>query len=324
MQGRITRSEFQTPWWLSSPHAQTLWPKFTTPGISAALTRERLELEDGDFLDLCWVGGDSGPLVIVFHGLEGSIESHYAMNVMNCIHERGWRGVFVHFRGCSGEYNRLKRNYHSGETGDIALVIGEMHRRYPGVPLAAVAYSLGGNALLKFLGEASPSNHLACAVCVSVPFLLDNGARRLEKGFSRIYQHYLIGRLHRKMKEKYAGEKFGVKTAGIEKMNTFRLLDDAYTAPIHGFDGVDDYYQRCSSRQFMKHITTPTLVIHAEDDPFLTPGAIPAENELGSGVTLELSKGGGHVGFIEGKYPWAASNWLSRRIPEFLDGYMET
>ena len=288
------------------------------------MQHERLELPDGDFLELCWTGKNEGPLVLVIHGLEGSIHSPYAKLMMAGIEAQGWRGVFMHFRGCGEQYNRLKRNYHSGDTGDIAFVLETLQTRFPQTALAAIAFSLGGNALLKYLGETGGNNPLQTAVCVSVPFLLNVGAVRLEKGFSRLYQRYLIGKLQKKMKEKYAGNKFDVRTDGIEGLVTFRQIDNEYTAPIHGFRDVDDYYEKSSSRQYMKHITTPTLVIHSLDDPFLLPDAVPTVEELGSGVTLELSKGGGHVGFIDGKYPWRARHWLGKRVPEFLSHYLET
>ena len=144
--GKVTSSSFQAPWWLKNCHAQTLWPRLNSPSALNIYRQERLELPDGDFVDLCWTPGQSGPLVAVFHGLEGSIDSPYASAIMAAIHERGWRGVFMHFRGCSGEFNRLDRNYHSGDTGDIAFLLATLEKRYPGTAIAAIAYSLGGNA----------------------------------------------------------------------------------------------------------------------------------------------------------------------------------
>lgn len=321
--GKITTSHFQAPWWLANPHAQTLWPQIFPATRPRTLVKERLELDDGDFLDLCWCGAGNGPVVMVFHGLEGSIDSPYAREMMTAIEEQGWRAVFMHFRGCSEEFNRLDRNYHSGDTGDIAFLIQTLHERFPGTPLAAVAYSLGGNALLKFLGESSAMNHLSVAVSVSVPFLLNVGAERLEQGFSRIYQRHLVGRLQKKMKAKYRGRNLQLKLDDIDALNTFRLFDDRITAPLHGFEDVDDYYTRSSSRQFLKHIQTPTLIIHSMDDPFLTLDAVPAEEELGAGVTLELSAEGGHVGFISGKYPWQTKSWLRHRVPQYLKTYLD-
>lgn len=321
--GKITTSRFQAARWLPGPHAQTIWPQLFRHQQTFVLTPERLELPDGDFVDLCWTPKKSGPIVAVFHGLEGSINSPYALGIMAAIQEHGWRGVFMHFRGCSDEFNRLDRNYHSGDTGDIAHLIKILHERQPDTPLAAVAYSLGGNALLKYLGECPGRHNLAAAVAVSVPFLLGVGADRLDQGLSKIYQRHLIGRLQKKMKAKYRGRQPGISIDQLDKLTTFRLFDDQITALLHGFIDVDDYYNRCSSRQYLAHIDTPTLIIHSLDDPFMTPAAIPTADELGPQVCLELSDKGGHVGFIGGKYPCQASYWLEQRIPEFFTDYLD-
>ncbi|MBT7951440.1 MAG: hydrolase [Gammaproteobacteria bacterium] len=319
----MTTSSFKAPWWLSGRHAQTLYPQ-VFPGQQALdLLPERLELPDGDFVDLCWTRNTSGPVIAVFHGLEGSISSPYANSIMTAIQNRGWRGVFMHFRGCSNEFNRLDRNYHSGDTVDIAYLIKTLSQRFPETPVAAVGYSLGGNALLKYLGEYPQLNSLSAAVAVSVPFLLNVGAERLNQGFSKVYQRHLIGRLKKKMKAKYRQRKAPISLDKVDSLNTFRLFDNQITAPLHGFRDVDDYYDRSSSRQYLKYINTPTLILHALDDPFMTSAAIPEDNELSEKVCLELSDKGGHVGFIDGKYPWRANNWLEQRIPGFLTHYLD-
>lgn len=196
--GKITTSQFQAARWLPGPHAQTIWPQLFRRQQTFALTSERLELPDADFVDLCWTKNNSGPIVAVFHGLEGSINSPYALGIMAAIQARGWRAVFMHFRGCSNEFNRLDRNYHSGDTGDIAYLLNTLRERNPDSPIAAVAYSLGGNALLKYLGEFPAMNNLSAAVAISVPFLLGVGADRLNQGISKLYQRHLIGRLQKK------------------------------------------------------------------------------------------------------------------------------
>ena len=310
----ITKSEFHASRWLTSPHLQTLWPQLVRRQKAIALIPERLELPDGDFVDLCWTQNKTGPIVAVFHGLEGSVNSPYAKGIMASLHARGWRVVFMHFRGCSDEFNRLDRNYHSGDTGDIAYLIETLHKRFPDTPLAAVGYSLGGNALLKYLGEYPRHNQLAAAVAVSVPFLLAVGADRLNAGLSKIYQRHLIRRLQKKMKAKYRGRRLDISLNQIEKLTTFRLFDDQVTAPLHGFRDVDDYYQRSSSRQFIQLIQCPTLILQARDDPFMTADAIPDATELGPGVRLEVSNSGGHVGFVNGQWPWRPVYWLDRRI----------
>ena len=294
--------------------------------MTLPLRGERLELPDGDFVDLCWTVTASDavqtPVIAVFHGLEGSIHSPYAMPLLKQISDAGWQGVFMHFRGCSGEPNRLERSYHSGDTGDIRYLLESLSERYPGTPLFAVGYSLGGNALLKYLGESQKDSPLQAAVAVSVPFTLADGARRLNRGFSKIYQYHLITRLRKKILAKFSQRPAPLEPGRINGLTTFYQFDNDVTAPLHGFKNADDYYARSSSRRFLKDIRVPTLVLHSRDDPFMTTAAIPDESELSSAVTLELSDRGGHVGFIAGVLPWHPGYWLEQRIPEFIRGHL--
>ncbi|MCZ6526541.1 MAG: hydrolase [Gammaproteobacteria bacterium] len=318
-----TTNSFRPPWWLPGAHLQTLWPHICRRLPLVQLIDERLELPDGDFVDLCWTQKKSDAIVVVLHGLEGCIRSPYVMGIMSAIDQAGWQGVFMHFRGCSGVHNRRPRSYHSGETGDLNFLLKTLAQRYPGVPLGAVGYSLGANALLKYLGEDDNEKHLTAAVAVSVPFLLASGAERLERGLSRFYQRYLLRRLQHKITSKFRTMASPVTLNSIARLNTFRLFDDQITAPLHGFKDVDDYYSRCSSRQFLKNIKLPTLIIHAADDPFMTQAAIPASDELAETIQFELSDKGGHVGFINGNLPWRPNYWLEKRIPEFLQTFMD-
>ncbi|MBI1371033.1 MAG: hydrolase [Planctomycetes bacterium] len=316
-----TSDSFVAPWWLRSAHLQTLWATIVRRRVTLETRRERLELSDGDFLDLEHAGGEGGgrPTVLVLHGLAGSVESPYVRGLLRRIAERGWHGVLMHFRGCSGELNRLPRSYHSGETGDMAYVVEALRRRDPASPIAAVGYSLGGNALLKWLGETGAANPLTAAVAVSVPFDLHNAAERMERGLSRVYQWHLLRDLHAMVKAKMRAMDTGLTlTPGeIEALNTFRLFDDRITAPMHGFAGVDDYYTRSSSRQYLAGIGRPTLIVHARDDPFMTPDAVPTPAEVSASVTLEVSEHGGHVGFVESA-GGRIGYYLDRRIPAFL------
>jgi predicted alpha/beta-fold hydrolase len=321
--GKIQPSSFRSPWWLNGPHLQTLWPQIFSKKPELDFLDERLELPDGDFVDLCWTQNTSGPIVAVFHGLEGSINSPYARGILTAIQRCGWRGVLMHFRSCSKEFNRLNRNYHSGDTGDIAYFLDTLRERFADTPIAAIGYSLGGNALLKYLGEYPDTHRLCSAVAVSVPFLLGVGADRLSIGFSKIYQKHLITRLKKKMKSKYKDRNPGIDLKNLNDWSTFRLFDDHVTAPLHGFRNVDDYYDRSSCRQFLSLIKTPCLIIHSLDDPFMTAAALPNEEELADAVCLELSDKGGHVGFVDGKYPWTSRSWLEQRIPEFLEQYLD-
>ena len=316
----ISPSDFRPAWWLPNAHLQTLWPTLFRRGLKAALRRERLELPDGDFLDLDWTAGDTGPIVVVLHGLEGSSRSPYAQGILSALHEGGWRAVLMHFRGCSGEPNRLTRWYHSGETSDLALVVEWLRQRR--APLAAVGFSLGGNVLLKWLGERGEQAPLAAAVAVSVPFDLKQCAIRLETSFSRLYQWKLLRSLQRNIRRKFSLLPCPVALADLRRAKTFREFDDLITAPLHGFVSADDYYARSSSRQYLKGIRIPTLILHALDDPFMTPDAVPRASELSPSVTLELSVRGGHVGFVEGTWPWTPNYWLEHRIPRYLSAYL--
>jgi len=315
-------SDFQPAWWLPGSHSQTLWPYFFHRPGKFEYDTERLELPDGDFVDLCWTQNDSGPLVTVFHGLEGGIRSHYIAGILNTIHNKGWRGVLMHFRGCSGVANRLERSYHSGDTGDIRYLINTLRSRHPATAMAAVGYSLGGNALLKYLAESGKETPLRAAVAVSVPFQLNNCALRLEHGLSRIYQWKLLKQLRAKMRRKFTGQNGPVDIDKLAECTTFRRFDDAFTAPLHGFENVDDYYIKSSSRRYLRHIRIPVLLLHAVDDPFMTPSVIPDMTELSDSVILELSEKGGHAGFVGGSLPWQPEYWLEKRIPEYLYQYL--
>jgi predicted alpha/beta-fold hydrolase len=314
---------FRPAWWLSNGHLQTIWPVLCRRRIRLQTRRERLELPDGDFLDVDWVGRE-GPIVIVLHGLQGSVESKYARGLLREIEARGWRGALMHFRGCSGEANRLPRSYHSGETTDVAWFARELRRREPETPLAAVAYSLGGNVLLKWLGESRAHNPLRAAVAVSIPFELGAAADSMEVGLSKIYQWYLVRKLKQAVYAKMANGSFELSLTApeIERLRTFREFDEAVTAPVHGFQSAQDYYERCSSRQFVDRIETPTLVLHAADDPLMHADVIPQPEERSAQVRFEVSPSGGHVGFVSGTWPWSVRYWLEDRIPEFLRTYI--
>ncbi len=313
---------FQPAWWLPGAHCQTLWPTLARVRPRVATRRERLELADGDFLDIDWTLNKGGPIVVILHGLEGSVQSPYAAGMMRAIHAHGWRAALMHFRGCSGEPNRLARSYHSGETGDIDTVISELRQREPSTPLGIVGYSLGGNVLLKWLGEQGKNVPVAVAAAVSVPFDLKRAALRLNQGFSRLYQWSLIRRMRRSIVNKFRHMSAPVAFGDLSLLTTFHQFDDAVTAPLHGFAGVDDYYARCSSRPFLRYIHVPTLILHAQDDPFMVPECIPTAKELSRRIHLEVTPGGGHVGFVGGRFPWTATYFPESRIPQFMAEFL--
>jgi predicted alpha/beta-fold hydrolase len=309
---------FQPAWWCRNPHLQTMWPVFFRRHPRPALRRERLELPDGDFLDLDWTLNTGGPIVILLHGLEGSSRSHYARAMLAALPRHGYRAVLMHFRGCSGEPNRLARAYHSGETGDLDHLVRTLRSREPDTALAAIGYSLGGNVLLKWLGEQGPQAGVRAAVAVSVPFLLHDSVQHMNRGFARVYQWKLVKSLKTSVRRKARRLAPPVPLIELDRIRDFLDFDDHVTGPLHGFRGALHYYTASSSRQYLGRIRIPTLLVHAEDDPFMPASVIPRPDELPPSVTLDLHRHGGHVGFFTGQ-PWRPRYWLEERIPAWLE-----
>lgn len=318
-------NQFSAPWWAKSPHVQTILPVFTKEK-KATVERERLELEDGDFIDLDWLAKPQNgqPLLVLIHGLEGSVESHYIRRMLKACQEQNLAAVVHHHRSCSGENNRLARSYHSGDTQDVKFNFSQLRERFPDSPLLAIGYSLGGNVLTKYQGEMGHASLLARAVVVSAPLQLNACAKRLEKGFSKVYQRHLIKQLqqktHNKLDNLAQTEAIPIDKNTVDNLTTFHQFDDKITAPLHGFNGVDDYYTRSSGMQFLSDIEIPTLIIHAADDPFMTEEVIPSQDKLSAKVEYELHYNGGHVGFIEGGSPLNPKYYLERRALNFLLG----
>lgn len=317
----IMSSSFRPPWWARSPHFQTIIPVLTKVA-GLPLQRERLELEDGDFIDLDWLKAPipGKPLLVILHGLEGSADSHYIRRLLRECQKRGLAAVVHHHRGCSGEDNRLARSYHSGDTADISHSLQTLKQRYPHSPLLAVGYSLGGNVLAKYQGEFAEKSLLSRAAVVSAPLALASCAKRLEKGFSKVYQSYLIRQLQQKMllKLERGNSQLPLNGEAIKRLNTFYDFDHQVTAPLHGFNGVDDYYQKASALPLLSKIAKPTLILHAADDPFMTDAVIPSLAHLPACVEYELHANGGHVGFIEGGTPWQPRYYLEQRLLRYL------
>lgn len=313
---------FEAAWWCRNPHLQTIFPNRLRPRPRLRLRRERIELPDGDFIDIDWSLNAEGPIVLLLHGLQGSSRSHYARALGQRFERAGWRVAVMHFRGCSGEPNRLARGYHSGDTGDVAYAARLLRQRYPVTPLAAVGVSLGGNVLLKWLGETGTANPLAAAVAISVPFLLNRAADRLETGFARMYQWDLLFALRHALKVKRRRVAVPLAINDLSRLKTIRDFDDHVTAPLHGFRDSVHYYAESSSRQFLPRIRVPTLIIQARDDPFMTPDVIPEPSELSNSTRLEVFPHGGHVGFVGGAWPWRPRYYLEERVPAFLRAYL--
>ncbi|MCZ0926365.1 hydrolase [Halomonas janggokensis] len=321
-------SSFSPSRWLPGGHLQTLYSPLFRSELLLARERERMTLKDGDFLDLDWYGrrDDDTPCVILLHGLTGSSSSRYILGQQQALALRGWQSVAVNWRGCSGQPNQLARGYHSGVSDDLAEVVGMLSMRRPAQPLAAIGYSLGGNVLLKYLGEQGSATPLQAAAAVSVPFRLDHSAERIRQGMSKIYQARFLRDLGHYMKDKR--QRFSINgdpdeyakllaLGSLKGMSTLWEFDERVTAPLHGFSSAADYYQRCSSLYFVSSITVPTLIIQAQDDPFLYPESAPPPQSLPSSVTLEFHRQGGHVGFIEGT-PRSPGYYLERRLSAWL------
>lgn len=290
--------------------------------------RERLWLQDGDFLDLDWHGPHQAdaPLVLVLHGLTGSSDSLYVLGLQQTLATQGWASVALNWRGCSGEPNLLPRGYHSGASEDLAETIRHLRAQRPMAPLYAVGYSLGGNVLLKYLGETGADSQLQAAAAVSVPFRLDQCADRIGMGFSRVYQSHFMREMVAYVKDKqrlFAHQGMADRLSILEKlgpldnMRTFWDFDGRITAPLHGYADAEDYYRRASSRYFLGQIATPTLIIQAADDPFVFPHSLPEADELSASTTFELHAHGGHVGFVEGSLG-KPGYYLERRIPQWF------
>lgn len=313
---------------LHNPHVQTVLPRFHNRANSGQLILQELSLPDGDFIDLAWTAqpqADSRkPIVIIFHGLEGSAQSPYAQGLLRAVTAQGWQGVVMHYRGCSGRPNRLARSYHSGDTADARYFIEWLQQQYPAAPLAAVGYSLGGNMLLKLQAEWGKQSPLQAAVSVSAPLQLASCSNRLQQGFSRLYQRHLLRSLKAKVLAKFAWHDYqaliGLSRQRLLRLTSFWEFDDVYTAPVHGFADVHDYYRRASARQYLGAIHQPALIIHALDDPFMTRDILPEQGHLPPAVQLCLTRRGGHVGFVQGS-PWKPVYWLEQVIPAYLKNW---
>ena len=320
---------------MCNPHLQTVLASKLLRPAPPPVRLERLELDDGDFVDLAHTepatpgtpkrGSPAGaaesppPRVLLFHGLAGSLDSAYARGAMAVLGARGFGVTLMHWRGCSGEPNRLARSYHSGESGDIARLVSLSGERHRGSPLYALGFSLGGNALLKYLGERGEDTPLAGALAVCPPLVLEVGATQLDRGIARGYRNFLLGLMRAQHEAKRARHpELGLPPAH-EGLDSFWRFDDELTAPLHGFAGVDDYYARCGARRFLGGIRRPTHILVARDDPFFTEAILPEAHELASETTLEIAEHGGHVGFLGTGKRGRPYRWLDDRVGDVLE-----
>jgi len=311
---------YQAPWWLPGGHLQTLVAALA-PAPRIPWRRERWDTPDGDFIDLDWTGtetANAGAVLAIFHGLEGSSNSPYARAVAALALRRGYRCVVPHFRGCSGELNRLPRAYHSGDSAEIAWILERLGAAHAasGV-LHAVGISLGGNALLKHLGEAGEGALVRRAAAISAPLDLAAASRQLDRGFGReLYTRVFLSTLKNKTLQKLRAGQIAVDEARLARARTFFEFDDTVTAPLHGFAGAEDYWARSSSGPYLARIRVPTLVLNARNDPFLPAAALDTAaaslRAIPSPVTIDFPRTGGHAGFP------GRRRWLARRVLAFL------
>ncbi|HEY9480438.1 MAG TPA: hydrolase [Gemmatimonadaceae bacterium] len=321
--------KYRPAWWVPGAHFRTIWGKLV-PRAGGGVTRiERWDTPDDDFLDIYRLDAPAraphaSPRLVVLHGLEGSPDSHYARSFLHEATRRGWAADVVVFRSCGSELNRAKRFYHSGETTDLDFVVRSLAENEPGRPIVLAGVSLGGNVLLKWLGESAgdiPPEVMAAAA-ISVPFDLERGARHIDRGFARVYQARFLKTLRRKARAKLLRFPGLVDAAAVERARSLYDFDDCVTAPVHGFDDAHDYYSQSSSLRWIDRIRTPTLLLSARDDPFLPPEVLDEVARIADGnpyLTTEFVERGGHAGFISGRFPWKPFYYAEWRATEFLE-----
>ncbi len=344
-----TVSVFKAPWWLPEGHSQTLWRKFA-PAPRSDLQprqRQRIELADGDFIDLDWAAGVFNelrvvnelrvrsaeedpqrsaelPIVLILHGLCGCSSSPYVLTLQQLLSQRNYQSAAMNLRSCSGEPNRLARAYHSGNSDDLEEVFSSLRRDFPDRTFVVIGFSLGANVMLKWLGEHPRPELVVGAVAVSTPFSLALCSSTMNAGLSRIYGRYFLQGLVGSVRTKQQLFLQQGNTAELEKLNalggldklaTLWEFDDRVTAPLHGFSSAQDYYQRSSSQNFLGAIESDTLLIHSINDPIIPPQAIPDARSLPEQIRLEVMSAGGHVGFAAAGQP----GWLEQRIVRYIE-----
>ena len=317
--------QYRAPKWLIGGNAQTIWPALFAKrfhGPVPEFRRERWTTPDRDFIDVDWQGEDPRrPLLVLFHGLEGSSSSHYAQAFAHWAREHDWRFVVPHFRGCSGEINLAPRAYHSGDFEEIAWVLGRL-RAMQGGPVVAVGVSLGGNALLRWAEEAGESAaRVVGAVCaVSSPIDLAAGGHAIGRGFNRqVYTRMFLRTMKPKALRKLAQHPGLFDRAKLLAARDLYDFDNVFTAPLHGFKNTDDYWQRGSAKPHLHRIRVPALVLNARNDPFVPAHSLPQQREVGDFVTLWQPRHGGHVGFPGGRWPGHVLT-----LPEQVMGWVKT
>jgi uncharacterized protein len=325
----VIDTTFKAAWWLPGGHLQTLWGKFMRRRPKLAIEARRIETPDGDFLEMLRLPAPpEAPRLLVLHGLEGTQRSHYVGGVLSEAARRGWGADVLLFRSCGSALNLQPRFYHSGETKDLGHVLELLLQEFPHARYALVGFSLGGNVVLKWLGETGSAvpSQVRGAAAVSVPFDLSRSADRIGTGFSRVYERHFLKSLVRKARAKRKSFPELPAFSQIDNARTLRGFDDVVTAPLHGFRDAEDYYSRSSSIGYLERIRLPTLLLSAADDPFLPPdilvpvAGIARKNQA---LTCDFPTRGGHVGFVSGALPWRPFYYAEWRVAEFCAGQFE-
>ncbi|HXJ20006.1 MAG TPA: alpha/beta fold hydrolase [Polyangia bacterium] len=319
------------PWWLPGPTGQTIWARLARSRRLVRFSREVLRTPDGDDLALDHAGGPPGaPRVLLLHGLEGSAYSLHTQGLALLVGAAGWSCTVLNFRSCARDpldisrrlSNRRPRLYHSGDTEDLDLVVRTLTAREPGGPLYAVGFSLGGNVLIKYLGERGAAAPIRAAATLSVPYDLAAASRHLERLSARVYTYHFLHRLKPKALDvvaRFPYETAHLDTARIRAARTFAEFDRFVTAPLHGFASAEEYYARASAIRYLPCVATPTLCISAEDDPFFpSDGVARARAAASASVRFQVTAWGGHTGFVSGPWPWRAHYWAEEMAIAWL------
>ncbi|MDB4871486.1 MAG: hypothetical protein JWL97_2490 [Gemmatimonadales bacterium] len=315
---------YSPAWWIPGGHLQTLWGKLFRRQTPAPTVLERWDTPDGDFLEIHRLAAEPGaPRMLLLHGLEGTVRSHYAQALLNEAARRGWGADLLIFRSCGSQPNLTRRFYHSGETSDVGFVLDRILDEFPSSPLALAGVSLGGNVLLKFLGERGQNlpPQLKAAAAVSVPFDLARSSRRINRGFSKFYQRFFLNSLRKKAQEKALRFPDLAPQDRIAALRTLEDFDNLITGPLHGFRDAQDYYARSSSLSYLKDIKLDTLLFSAIDDPMLPSGVLDEVRDAARGnraLEVDFVDKGGHAGFITGSVPWRPFYYAEHRVGEFF------
>ena len=318
----VAESSYRAPLLFSNPHVQTVYPSLFRRVTGVTYSRKRINTPDEDFVDLDVSSVAAERIAIVLHGLEGDSGRGYMLGMVKALNRGGWDAAALNFRGCSGESNRQVRFYHSGDTGDLRAVISQISAQGKYSEMALVGFSLGGNVVLKYLGECGLNvpGIIRKAAAMSVPCDLTSTSHRLAEPANRIYMKRFLRLLRKKIRMKMAVMPGRLNDDGYERIKNFKDFDDRYTAPVHGFENAEDYWKKASSKPLLRRISVPTLLINAADDPFLTEACFPVDEAKDNPMLLlEIPDHGGHVGFVtfnrRGEY------WSESRVVSFLNDY---